>query len=111
MSHESEISKVVSLLAADMASLHPRHRAALQRALITPRKVPVTEAPGGFVVAVAGFGGKLLYWSDIDEGWELEAPDARGDLAARGCNQFELRHVLYPALGDPDAAACRSSPT
>ena len=87
-----------------MASLHPQHRAALERALIHPHAVSVSESPNGFVIAVAVFDGKLLYWSDVEEGWELEAPDETGNIASRGCNQFDLSHVLYQALGDPDAA-------
>jgi hypothetical protein len=39
-----------------------------------------------------------------EQGWQLEAPDDRGNIASRGCNQFELRHLLYRALGAPDAA-------
>jgi hypothetical protein len=104
MSRESEISEVKSRLAADMQSLHCNHRTALERALIDPRLVGVNDPPQGFVVAVAVLDGKLLYWSDIEEGWELEAPDNRGNIASRGCNQFGLRHVLYRALGDPNAA-------
>jgi hypothetical protein len=61
-------------------------------------------APGEFVVAVAVLDEKLLYWSDIEEGWELEAPDGRGNIASRGCNQFELRHVLYRVFGGPGAS-------
>ncbi len=87
-----------------MASLHPAHRAALERALIRPRTVGVSGPPGGFVVAVAVLDEKLLYWSDIEEGWEIEAPDGRGNITSRGCNQFELRHVLYQVFGDPDAS-------
>ena len=104
MSHEPEISLVTSRLAADMASLHPQHRAALERALILPRTVGLSDPPGEFVVAVAVLDEKLLYWSDIEEGWELEAPDGRGNIPFRGCYQFELRHVLYQVLGDPDAS-------
>ena len=103
MSREPEISQVTRLLVTEMASLHPKHRAALERALIRPRTVGVTGAPGGFVVAVAVLDEKLLYWSDI-EGWELEAPDGRGNITSRDCNQFELRHVLYQVFGDPDAS-------
>jgi hypothetical protein len=104
MSRESEISEVKSRLAADMQSLHGKHRAALERALIDPRIVVVNDSPQGFIVAVAVLDGKLLYWSDIEEGWELETPGNRGNIASRGCNQYELRHVLYRALGDPNAA-------
>ncbi|WP_334409967.1 hypothetical protein [Bradyrhizobium sp. AZCC 1721] len=87
-----------------MASLHPQHRAALEGALIRPRTAGVSDCPGEFVVVVAVLDDKLLYWSDVEEGWELEVPDARGNIASRGCNQFELRHVLYQVFGDPDAS-------
>ncbi|XSC47318.1 hypothetical protein ACF1BQ_018420 [Bradyrhizobium sp. RDT10] len=86
-----------------MASLHPQHRAALERALIRPRTVGLSDAPGEFVVAVAVLDEKLLYWSDIEEGWELAVPDGRGNIPSRGCNQYELRHVLYQVFGAPDA--------
>jgi len=90
-------------LAADMASLHPQHRVALESALIPPRTFGVSDSPGEFVVAVAVLDEKLLYWSDLEEGWELEAPDARGNIPTRGCNQYELRHVLHQVFGAPTA--------
>ena len=46
--------------------------------------------------------GKFLYWSDIEDGWELEALQAGGALEDRGCNQFELQHIMYKLFGDPD---------
>ncbi|MEH2516688.1 hypothetical protein V1279_002261 [Bradyrhizobium sp. AZCC 1610] len=104
MPREPEISLVMSRLATDMASLHPQHQAALESALIRPRTVGVSDSPGEFVVAVAVLDEKLLYWSDIEEGWELEVPDGRGNIPSRGCNQFELRHVLYQVFGAPDAS-------
>jgi hypothetical protein len=94
----------MSRLAAEMASLHPQYRAALERALIDPRTVNMSSSPRGFVVAVAILDEKLLYWSDVEEGWELEAPDVRGNITSRGCNQFELGHLLYQVCGDPNAS-------
>jgi hypothetical protein len=104
MSRETEISNVKSILATQMELLPPAHRTALQRALIIPRKVFVRGMPGEFVIAVAAFGEKLLYWSDVEEGWELEAPDVQGNIARRGCNQFDLHHLLYQILGAADTA-------
>ena len=46
----------------------------------------------------------LLYWSDIEEGWELAVPDGCGNIASRGCNQFDLQDLLYQVLGAPDAS-------
>jgi hypothetical protein len=97
----SEVSEVESILTTQMELLPAAHRTALERALIVPRKVSVRGKSGGFVVAVAAFGERLLYWSDIEEGWELEQPDARGCITRRGCNQFDLRHLLYQVLGPP----------
>ena len=103
-SRECEISAVTRRLAADMASLHPQHRAALQRALIHPHTVGASDSPGEFVVAVAVLDEKQLYWSDIEGGWELEAPDGRGNITSRGCNQFKLQHLLHQIFGDPTAS-------
>lgn len=97
-------SEVAELLQQDMASLHPKYRTALERALITPRKVHVVDFPGEYVIAVADFGGKLLYWSEFEEGWEIGMPDTHGNIATRGSNQFELGQALYQQLGPADAA-------
>ena len=100
----AEIAEVISLLERDMESLHPEHRAALAKALIPARKVPVADCPGESVVAVASIQGKLLYWSDVEDGWELEAPGPSGKIESRGCNQFELEHITHQVFGDPNAA-------
>lgn len=86
-----------------MAMVPPAHREALECALIAPRKLAIEDSPGEFVVAVAAFGDKLLYWSDVEEGWELEVPSQAGTIPSRGCNQFKLGHVLYQTLGPADA--------
>ncbi len=104
MFRATTIAEVVKFLENDMASLHPKHRVALERARISPRKLPVSDSSGEYVVAIAALGDKVLYWSDVEEGWEIETPDSSGSIPSRGCNQFELRHVMYQVLGDPDAA-------
>jgi hypothetical protein len=103
MSESAQITEVMGLLNEAMASLHPVHREALSQALIPARAVGVDDSPGESVIAVAKLGGALLYWSEIEEGWELAIPSQAGTIQSRGCNQFELKHVLYQALGDPNA--------
>jgi hypothetical protein len=98
MFRSATIPEVIDLLEDGLGSLHSAHRMALERARITPRKLPVADSPGEFVVAVAAFGDKLLYWSDVEEGWELERPDNQGGIVSRGCNQFELGDVMYQTL-------------
>ena len=103
MSRSTEIAEVVSLLKLAKATLHPAHLDALEHALITPRKLAVDDSPGEFVVAIATFGEALLYWSDVEEGWELAVPSQAGTISSRGCNQFELGHVLHQTLGPANA--------
>jgi hypothetical protein len=103
MKRNAEIAEVEGLLRLAEKSLRPAHIDALERALIAPRKVPVEDSPGEYVVAVAAFGQALLYWSDVEEGWELAVPNQAGTIASRGCNQFELAHVLHQAIGPADA--------
>jgi predicted ABC-type transport system involved in lysophospholipase L1 biosynthesis ATPase subunit len=98
-----EIADVMALLQTDMNALHSSHRIALERALVEPRKVPVADSPGEYVVVVAALAGKLLYWSDIEEGWELALLDDQQRIASRGANQFELSHILDQTFGKPDA--------
>ena len=99
-----DVGEVLTLLQGAAARLSNAQREALEQALIAPRKLLVEDSPGEFVVAVAAFGDKLLYWSDVEEGWELAVPNERGSIASRGCNQFELKHVLNQMEGGGNAA-------
>jgi hypothetical protein len=94
-----EASEVLELLHQQMDALPRGQRSALQRALILARKVPVADSPSEHVIAVASFGERLLYWSDLEEGWEIEALDDRGRIPTRGSNQFELGQALRQELG------------
>jgi hypothetical protein len=97
------IDEVVALLAEGIEGLHPRHKEQLSPYLVTPRQVPVDDMPGETVVVVAEIDQRILYFSDVDDGWELECPSETGGIGSRGCNQYELSHVMYQEFGDPDA--------
>ncbi len=93
---------VEQILGMDLVDLHPKHRARFELMRVPLRQVPIADGSGENVVVVAEYQGKILYWSDVEEGWELEEPDAHGGIAKRGCNQFELGHVMYLIFGHPD---------
>ena len=95
--------EVESILAEDMSKLHPRHRALFESIRVSTRPIPVEDDLGQFVYVVGEHKGRVLYWSDIEEGWELEEPNVKGGINARGCNQFELSHIMYQTFGDPNA--------
>ena len=96
------LKEVQRLLAEGVAELHPVHRQRFEAIRIAPRQVSVADSPGELIYVVAEHEGKLLYYSDIEDGWELETPNSSGGIDARGCNQFELTHIMYQTFGDPD---------
>ena len=95
--------EVETLLNKGVAALHPLHRAHFERMRVAPRRVPVTSVPGEYVYVVAEFEGKVLYYADVEDGWELAALNEAGGITERGCNQFELTHIMHQLFGSPDA--------
>jgi hypothetical protein len=53
------------------------------------------------VFAVATWRGRVLFWEDVEEGFEWAEPDADGIIRRYGASQFELRHVLRSLLDEP----------
>jgi hypothetical protein len=46
------------------------------------------------VFVIAEFGDAVMYYEEVEEGFELATLDEDGAIQSRGCSQFELRHVL-----------------
>ena len=95
--------EVERILADEMKSLSVAERARFEPLRVTPRPVPVESSPNEFVYVVAEYQGKVLYWSDIEGGWELEPLDPSGAITERGSNQFELKHIIFQLFGELDA--------
>jgi len=93
--------EVQLILRDNSQQLDCRHQERLQQMLIPPVQIPVIRYPGETVWGVAKHDDKFLYWSDIEGGWELEALQPGGGIQDRGCNQFELHHIMYQLFGDP----------
>jgi hypothetical protein len=94
--------RVQALLEAAVAGLHPAHRVRFQEVRVPFRTVPIDVHPGETVVVVAEHKGKILYYSDVEDGWELDAPSSSGGIRERGASQFELRHIMRQLFGDPE---------
>ena len=95
--------EIEGLVEAEVAVLHPRHRFIFDAMRVPLRQVPVAGDSGEHVYVVAEHQGKILYFSDVEDGWEITEPDEYGGIAERGCNQFQLRHIMWQMFGDPDA--------
>ena len=96
------LEDVKRYLEEGLAKLHPNHRMCFESIRVEEGQVPVDDAPGEYVYVVAQVGERLLYWSDVEDGWELDALSPSGGIATRGCNQFELSHVMHQVFGNPD---------
>jgi hypothetical protein len=96
------VEEIGEALAQGMSELNSSHLKIFQSIRVSLRKAPVASSPGEFVYVVAEYQGKVLYYSDIEEGWELECPNADGGIEMRGCNQFELTHVMHQTFGAPN---------
>lgn len=93
---------VEALFAKKFGSLHQSHQYQLRKLLVSPYPVAVLDCPGETVYVVAQRGDFVLYWSDIEEGWEWEPLD-NGALKCRGSNKFWLSHITHQLFGDPVA--------
>ena len=96
-------AEVEALFEEALASLPHSLRLRFKAIAIPPRAIPIQDSPGEVVFVIAEHEGKILYWSDVEDGWEFEAPNERGGIDCRGCNQFELSHVAHQIFGEPDA--------
>ena len=96
------LEEVLEAFAQGLEKLHPIHLGQFEKIRITPRRIFLSSAPDEFVYVVAEHQGKVLYYSDVEEGWELGLPNSDGCIDARGCNQLELTHLMYQAFGSPN---------
>ncbi|MEZ5704451.1 MAG: hypothetical protein R3E56_03380 [Burkholderiaceae bacterium] len=90
---QQELDKAVGML-------HPGHRKKFEEISVVPWQVEVTDRPGTFFWVVAEHEGQLLYYEDVEEGWEVEKRNETGGIDGRWANQFELKHVMFQLFGE-----------
>ncbi|WP_306227153.1 hypothetical protein [Bosea beijingensis] len=73
---------------------------------ITPRKwelSPLGELGGGFWV-VAIFGASVIWYNDIEDGYNVSTYPTLGEIGAYGADQYELEHVLQQLINRATAS-------
>jgi hypothetical protein len=90
-----DLSDLERLVDKELSSCNPDQRLFFRRHRVAFYHVPINRMGKiESVYVVAHFGNDVLYYEDIEEGFELGRLDAEGRILSQGCNQYELRQVL-----------------
>lgn len=85
-----------ALVAAQLADCSPDQRQLFERSKVIPHLVPIARSgrpEAVFVVAKAG--DLVLYYEDVEEGFNISRLAEDGSIATPGYEQWELRHALW----------------
>jgi len=92
--------KLDQLIERELAACEPAQQEAFRQLRISPRATPIARSGNAeYVFAVAARGNEVLYYEDVEEGFNVSSLDAAGAIASPGFEQWELRHALYHWLG------------
>lgn len=94
-------AEVERQLAAELASIHPAHRDRFESIRVPVRAMAIDSHPGERVLVVAEHEGAVIYWSDVEGGWERDLVTESGAIPTRGSSQLELGHLMWQLFGDP----------
>lgn len=89
---ETELRELVE---RELKRCTPEQQSLFAQYRVPPYKVPIHrfgKLEEVFVVAALPTG--LIYYEDVEEGFELDSLGTDGAIPKQGCNQYELRHVL-----------------
>ena len=89
------VEELEALIAAQLFDCSPEQRQLFDRCKISPHltkidRLGTTETV--FVVARAG--DLVMYYEDVEEGFNISSLLTDGSIASPGCEQWELRHAL-----------------
>jgi hypothetical protein len=89
-----------SLIADAVAIMEPPARSLLALVRVRPvkwRLPPWGDQGGGFWV-VGVLGERVVWYNDIEWGFNVSRYETHGLIAEYGCNQDELQHTMYALL-------------
>ena len=88
-------SELKALLDRELNNCSAEQQAKFTQYRVSPYKVPIHRLGSleqVFVVAELPTG--VVYYEDVEEGFEFDRLGPDGAITTQGCNQYELRHVL-----------------
>jgi hypothetical protein len=91
---------VERILADQVARLSPVQLKQWQAIAVPLRSVPVASDPGQSVFVSAESHGRVVYFEDVEEGWNIAVLESNGTIADRGAEQDDLACVLSRLFQD-----------
>ena len=95
-----EKDELEQIIAADLAQCTPEQQAVFEQYRVPLRRAPI-ERYGKLehVLIVAQRGDEVMYFDDIEEGFNFSPIDADGKILQHWCNQDELTYALWHWMG------------
>ncbi len=89
------VEEVKNIVTADLADCDEEQLAMFRRYAVEPHVTPILRyGEMETVVVVARKGEEVIYWEDIEEGFNVSPIAKDGRILEHWCNQDELRHAL-----------------
>jgi len=89
------VEEVKNIVTADLANCDEEQLEIFRRYALEPYLAPILRyAEMGTVVVVARKGEEVIYWEDVEEGFNVSPISEDGRILEHWCNQDELRHAL-----------------
>lgn len=92
-------AELTAIVSEELNDCSPEERALFQRLRTPFRPTPIERfGKRTRVFVVAEDKGRVLFWDDVEEGFEWSVPDPDGVLREFGASQFDLRTVMRQLL-------------
>jgi len=91
----ASIEEVKKIIQEDLTECDDQQLAAFRQHSVEPYRTPIVRNGNlESVVVVARRGDEVIYWEDVEEGFNLSPEAGDGRILEHWCNQDELRYVL-----------------
>jgi hypothetical protein len=100
------LDRIEARIADELAGLHPVHITRFEAMRVSPRSVPVQSTTTEYVYIIAEYQGRVLYYSDLENGWGIDTPDEAGNIHDHAGDLFQLAQVMNRLFGAPNIRTC-----
>jgi len=93
--HPATVDEVKKIVREDLAECDAEQLSAFKKYAVEPYVAPILRyGQMENAVVVARRGDEVIYWEDVEDGFNLSSVSSDGRILEHSCNQDELRFVL-----------------